>query len=149
MLVYRITLSKYADALVASGNEGRWNSRGLKIIYTAGSRSLACLENLVHRSGMGLNGLFSAMIIEIPDQLTITEIGQNELPEGWTNPFSSKLTRSMGDLWYRGQETAILKIPSAIIPAEHNYIINTIHPSFKKIKLLRTEPFLFDNRLPV
>lgn len=149
MLVYRITLSKYSGELIASGNEGRWNSRGVKVVYSAGSRSLACLENLVHRGGNGLDQLFKTMIVEIPDNVPITEIGEELLPDGWTNPFSSKLTRSMGDKWYFDAETAVLRVPSAIIPAENNYLLNTLHPQFKRIKLLRTEPFLFDARFSV
>jgi RES domain-containing protein len=148
MLAYRITLGKYANQLVASGNEGRWNTRGAKVIYAASSRSLACLENLVHRSGIGPEYLFKAMIIDIPGTIPVTTIDVKQLPENWNTLFSLNLTRNMGELWYRERNTLILKVPSAIIPAEHNIIINTQHPLFSKVKLLRTEPFLFDQRLP-
>jgi RES domain-containing protein len=148
MLVYRITLAKYANALVASGNEGRWNTRGAKVIYSASSRSLACLENLVHRSGIGPEYLFKTMIIEIPGTIPVTTIDIKQLPDNWNTLFSLNLTRNMGELWYRERNTLLLKVPSAIIPAEHNIIINTQHPFFSKVKLVRTEPFLFDQRLP-
>ena len=58
MLVYRITKTMYADRLVASGGAARWNSRGQFVIYTAATRALACLENVVHRSGEGLTAIF-------------------------------------------------------------------------------------------
>jgi RES domain-containing protein len=148
MLVYRITLSKYAGQLVASGNEARWNSSGNQVIYTAGSRSLACLENLVHRSGIGANFSFTAMIIEIPDRLPLTEITEKQLPKNWNKLLTATATRNLGDAWYAGNKTPVLKIPSAIIPAESNYLLNTGHPLFPQIKLLCTEPFLFDARLP-
>lgn len=147
MLIYRITLEQYSQNLVSSGNEGRWNSRGAKVIYSAGSRSLACLENIVHRNGIGFDRSYRAMIIEVPDSLPMKEITLKQLPEGWTNLFSARITRSMGDEWYGNNETPILKVPSAIIPAENNYLLNSLHPLFKKIKLLYTEPFLFDARL--
>lgn len=147
MLIYRITLEQYSHNLLSSGNEGRWNNRGAKVIYSAGSRSLACLENIVHRNGIGFDQLYRAMIIEVPDNLPVKEILLNQLPEGWTNLFSARLTRSMGDDWYLKNETPVLKVPSAIIPAENNYILNSLHPLFKKIRLLKTEPFLFDARL--
>ncbi|MBL7727087.1 MAG: RES family NAD+ phosphorylase [Dinghuibacter sp.] len=147
MVVYRITLAEYARSLFASGNEARWNSRGAKVMYTAESRSLACLENLVHRGGIGLNGLFRTMVIEIPDSLPVTVFSSDDLPDGWAAPFATAITRGLGDNWYRLQQTPVLKVCSAIIPAENNFIINTLHPSFKKIKLLRTEPFMFDTRL--
>lgn len=147
MLIYRITLARYADKLISSGNEGRWNSRGAKVIYSAGSRSLACLENIVHRNGIGSDQSYRAMIIEVPDSIPVKEILLKHLPEGWANLFSAKLTRSMGDEWYTRNETPVLKVPSAIVPAENNYILNTLHPLFKRVKLLQTEPFLFDPRL--
>ena len=67
MLVFRIALTKYAKILVASGRAARWNSNDVKVIYTANSRALACLENVVHRSKLGLSANFSLMQIGIPD----------------------------------------------------------------------------------
>ena len=74
MEIYRICLAKYAGELVASGNPGRWNLRGQLVIYAACSRALACLENVVHRSGEGLNSLFKVIRIEVPDTLAIAEL---------------------------------------------------------------------------
>ena len=74
MEIYRICLAKYAGELVASGNPGRWNLRGQLVIYAAGSRALACFENVVHRSGEGFNSLFKVIRIDIPDTLAIAEL---------------------------------------------------------------------------
>ena len=64
MHVFRIsTFSK----LIASGNPARWNSKGNYVIYTSTNRALACLENIVHRSGEGLENKFKILTIEIPD----------------------------------------------------------------------------------
>ncbi|WP_231635068.1 RES family NAD+ phosphorylase [Pedobacter sp. PACM 27299] len=76
-------MSNYAGSLVASGRAARWNPNDVSMIYTAESRSLACLENVVHRSQFGLNSAFQVMTIEIPDDLPIASIPLKSLPENW------------------------------------------------------------------
>ena len=147
MIVYRITLEKWSYNLFASGNSGRWNSKGNYVIYTASSRSLACLENLVHRSGEGLNSLFKIIEIEIPDDLKISEIKKNELEKDWFESTKYLYCQNLGDKWIRANKFCVLKVPSSIITEENNYILNYYHPDFKKIKIIRITDFLFDNRL--
>ena len=149
MLVYRITLEKYAHCLIASGNPARWNSKDVKMIYTASTRALACLENVVHRSALGLQQNFRTMVIEIPDHLFSTVIDKEELPANWHLFQNYPLTQTMGDSWIQKAETAVLKIPSAIIAEESNYLLNPAHEDFKKIELVRTEPFDFDPRIKI
>jgi RES domain-containing protein len=85
MLVYRISLAKYASSLKASGRAARWNPNEVEMIYTAGSRSLACLENVVHRNQIGLNMAFKVMTIDIPDDLLILSILRKDLSEHWSD----------------------------------------------------------------
>lgn len=147
MFVYRITLAKYSDQLVASGRAARWNSNDVKLIYTSSSQSLACLENVVHRSHLGLNQQFRLLKIEIPDSLTITEIKLLELSKKWSAFESIPITQKAGDNWITSFKTAVLKVPSSIIFQENNYLINPKHVDFEKIKLISVEPFVFDNRI--
>jgi len=149
MQVFRITLTKYTDTLFASGYAARWNSKGVKVIYSAGSRSLACLENIVHRSSRGLKSSFSTMVIDIPNHVKVQTIAQKELPKGWheTSLVAHKLSRVVGDEWVSSQNTCVLKVPSALINEEYNYIINPQHNSFKKIKIKKVSSFQFDKRL--
>ncbi|NCD68463.1 RES family NAD+ phosphorylase [Mucilaginibacter agri] len=147
MLVYRIALTKYADKLFASGRAARWNPNETEVIYTASSRSLACLENVVHRSQLGLNQLFSVMTIEIPDELKKDIVNHTELPHDWREFQQMPLTQAIGEKWIKGGKTATMQVPSAIIEEETNYLLNPKHPDFKKIKLLRTEMFVFDVRI--
>src|SRR4051794_27144446 len=147
MQVYRITLEKYSHSLVASGNPARWNSKDVKLIYTASSRALACLENVVHRSSLGLRSLFRTMVIEIPDRLPITTLNKEELPLDWHLFQQFPSTQVLGDAWTSKKETAILKVPSAIIAEECNYLLNPLHMDFQNIKLVRIEPFEFDPRI--
>lgn len=132
---------------MASGRAARWNPNDTEMVYTAGSRSLACLENVVHRNQLGLNNSFQVMTIEIPDDLAILTIGLKKLPEDWADFSNMNLTQDIGQDWIKNAKSAILKVPSSIIPAEHNYLINPHHPDFKLIKLLQSEPFVFDQRI--
>jgi RES domain-containing protein len=147
MYIYRITLAEYAASLVAPGSQGRWNSFGSKVIYTAATRSLACLENLVHRDGEGLKELFKVMVIVVPELVSINELLISDLPPGWTEYKKQPYTRRIGDTWLQSFESCILRVPSAIISYEYNYLINPAHPEFKHISIAATEDFMFDSRL--
>ncbi len=146
MLVYRIVREKYALGLSASGFRNRWNEDGQYVIYTSNSRPLACLENLVHRSYAGKDELFKTMIIYLPDELPVLSIHAEELPKNWKKDFCATCL-SIGKDWYRQNEYPVLKVPSSIIPAEWNFVLNTKHPDFFKIKMTDTEDFFFDTRL--
>lgn len=147
MLVYRITKTMYADGLVASGGAVRWNSRGQFVIYTAAPRALACLENVVHRSGEGLTADFRVMLIDVPESLFIETIPPESLSADWYSFQQYDASQRIGGEWLRKGQSAVLKVPSAIIPHEWNYLLNPAHPDFARVKLLRTEPFVFDPRI--
>jgi RES domain-containing protein len=146
MEVYRICLEEYSHGLFASGFRGRWNVKGSFVVYTAGSRALACLENVVHRSGEGLQSLFKVVVIQLPDDLTRERITANQLPAGWHKTQNYPLCHPLGEARYQSRSSAILEVPSSIIPNEYNYILNTRHPDFKAIQILRWEDFDFDPR---
>ena len=147
MLVYRITKAMYADRLVASGGAARWNNRGQFVIYTAATRALACLENVVHRSGEGLLDTFRVMVIEIAEDLIMETILPDTLPSGWFDFQHYDTCQRIGGEWLRNGRSAVLKVPSAIIANEWNYLLNPAHPDFARTTLLHTEPFAFDPRI--
>ena len=149
MLVFRIAVSKYADRLQASGRAARWNPNEVNIIYTSSSRSLASLENVVHRSQLGLNELFKVMTIKIDDQVRINSIKLNDLPADWKEFHSMPYTQAIGEKWVNEKTTAILAIPSSVIQEEVNYLLNPAHPDFKHINLINTCPFVFDHRIKI
>ena len=146
MTVFRITTEKWCKSLSASGYPARWSAKGKFVIYTAESRSLACLENLVHRSGEGSNTLFKVMLIEIPDKLTIETINETALTKGWFKIDNYPYCQSIGEKWLNESKSCVLKVPSVIVKKEHNYLINPNHPDFKRITLLGNEDFDFDSR---
>lgn len=147
MHVFRIALEKYSKSLVASGVAARWNATDVKMIYTASTRALACLENVVHRSAIGLQANFRTLVIEVPEDIAIKIVSKEELPFDWHLFENYPFTQSLGDAWISSGETPVLQVPSAIIAEEYNYLLNPGHEDFKKVKLNRTELFEFDPRI--
>jgi RES domain-containing protein len=147
MLVYRIVLTRYAGKLIASGRAARWNPNDVDMIYAAASRSLACLENSVHRSQAGLSLLFSVMTIEIPDHIKIRTILPDSLSANWTDYNAMSVTQNIGHQWIKENESAVLQVPSSIIEEEVNYLLNPAHPDFSLIRIIKAQPFVFDKRI--
>jgi len=147
MRVYRISLAIYSRTLLASGNPARWNSKEVKMIYTAQSRALACLENIVHRDSKGLQKSFRIMEIDIPDKLKIERILETDLIADWKNFYNIPYTQQIGDDWITSLKTPVLQVPSVIVTGDFNYLINPSHKDFSSIKLLSAVPFEFDSRI--
>jgi len=147
MHVYRICLARWADSLNASGQAARWNSKENLVIYSANSRPLACLENVLCRSGEGLMEAFRVLTIEISDEVRVEIFDDTRLPEHWASFQEVDSTQAFGDEWLRSGRTAILQIPSALLPLEFNFLINPNHADFARISLLSSEPFAFAPRL--
>jgi len=149
MEVFRIATSKYAKSLIASGASARWNRGGEFVLYTASTRSLATLELMVHVNAIKLLTNYKVMVISIEDNDNhIEKLLSRKLPKNWRGFQAYSKLQSIGSDWYRSNRSLVLKIPSAIITSEYNYIINTRHPDFlKSVKLVRTEDFYFDERI--
>lgn len=147
MLVYRIVAKKWSYRLHSPGVEGRWNRSGSFVIYTSSSRSLACLENIVHRSFLEPAIPFCCMIIEIPERTEI-EIADPGLINGsWSDDRIFRICQETGTKWLKENKTPVLQVPSAIINKENNFVLSMKHPFFKNFRLVGTEDFIFDQRL--
>ena len=147
MEIYRIVKTEYSNALFASGRVNRWNYKGEKVIYTAASRSLACLENVVHSSGELLLGQFMVMVIYVPDELSIDIIGRTQLPDDWFFRARHPACQTLGSEWYQSRTSPVLKVPSAIVHQEYNYLLNAEHDQYNHIQLVDQRPFAFDPRI--
>jgi len=146
--VFRISADKYATLLTASGSANRWNKQKQFVIYTAASRSLASLELVVHRAAIQPAIAYKVMIIYLPDDEALyQQVAINELPKNWRTMSAYPMLQNIGSTWYQEKQSLILKIPSVIIPQEYNYIINTMHTDFSKVKLINVEDYFWDGRL--
>ncbi|GAC1309216.1 MAG: RES family NAD+ phosphorylase [Mucilaginibacter sp.] len=149
MILYRIVKCSYADDLSGTGARlygGRWSSEGRPAVYLASSRSLAVLEVLVHLPPLMIPNDYCLVEIDVPDN-SITQISDNQLPVSWKDISPPLVLRQTGDEFLKKQADLLMKVPSAIVPAEFNYLLNTRHPDMKKVKILKSEPFDFDQRL--
>lgn len=147
MLVYRIVHKKFRRSLTASGMEGRWNSEGNKVIYSADSIALAFLENMIRRQGVGFNLDFKIMVIEVLDKTKITILNPDDLNPDWRDHNNYSQCQKIGNQWYDENKTLLLKVPSAVLPQSFNFVINTTHADYKKIKLIGVSDLIPDKKI--
>ena len=150
MIVYRLCRKNYAHDLSGRGAEisgGRWNSKGVAALYTSSSRALCVMEILVHVPAGIIPKDYYLISIEFPDDILIKTIDVKKLPANWASNPISAVTQRIGDTFFSGQKELVLKVPSAIIKDDWNYLINPTHKDFHQVKDLSSEPFGFDARL--
>ena len=146
---WRIVKEKYAATAFngegASRTGGRWNSRGVWVVYTSASRSLAALETLVHLNPPVLFR-YVTLRMEFDDGL-VEKADSDPLPVDWIEHPPPPSTKDMGDRWVAEGRSAVLELPSVIIPGESNYLLNPAHPDSRHFVIGKPERFAFDPRL--
>lgn len=151
MLIYRLCGARHLatafTGLGASLAGGRWNHRGTAVIYGSGSLALSALESLVHFSARTAPPDYVRFEIVVPAGVRVEAVDRASLPPGWAEEDPPLTTRDLGTRWAEGGRSLILKIPSAIIPTEHNYLINPRHQDFTRLSIGPPLPFFFDPRL--
>jgi len=148
MIIYRLATSAHKEDISGTGSKifgGRWNSPGVAALYTAEHISLALLEILVRTGRKNIPASYNLIKILIPDSLTIVSIPEKKLKQAWEHNLA--YTQWMGDEMLKTNAALIIKVPSAIVPEEHNFLVNPTHPDFKKVKIITTSAFDFDKRL--
>lgn len=149
MEVFRICKNQYSHDLSGTGAKlagGRWNRKGIPVLYTSGSVSLATLEVLVHIPVSLVPSNFSLVKISIPDYSILT-VEKEKLPFGWDDLIPLDSLKTVSDKWITENKFLVLKVPSAIVRSEFNYLINPQHEDFKTVSVKSVEPFRFDERL--
>lgn len=148
MFVWRICALKYQDSAFSGlgglSVPGRWHTQGRLIVYTAENLALASLEVFVHLESDRLK--LVAIRANLPEDLEIEEINQQSLPRNWQSPQSYSKLQLIGKEWLRSCRTPILKVPSAIVPVESNYLLNPDHPRLRFFLEPALE-FYFDRRM--
>jgi RES domain-containing protein len=151
VVIWRICQRRYADhPLEGEGARrygGRWSYPGTQVVYTAGSLALAALEVLVHVDHDLAPTDLVMIAIEVPRGIRTETIPQADLPPHWRiTPAPDHLQR-LGTAWIQRGTSALLQVPSAVIPEESNYLINPAHPACRRLKVGSPRPFTFDPRL--
>ena len=148
-IVWRLLTARLADAAFTGEGArlygGRWNRKGVPMVYTAGSQSLATLEMLVQDEP--LRARYAMISVGLPKNLKIERVAVEELPADWRDLEARDQTQAIGTAWAKRKSSAVLAVPSAVIPAEYNYLLNPLHPAFSKIEIGEPQDFITDLRL--
>jgi len=147
---WRIVSSNYKDnAYTGDGARiygGRWNSKGVAVVYTAGSLALASIEMIVNLPAPKLLQKYVRISAQISSDL-VSDLSEADLPEDWNSRPISPSTRGIGDRWVKKQSSAVLRVPSIVVPDEYYYLLNPIHPDFAKIEIGKPIVYYFEPRL--
>jgi len=152
MTLHGVRIVKAKHAATAFSGEGakrfggRWNTPGTAMVYTAGSASLAILEMLAHLNSHELMNRYVLFEVTFDDSL-VTVVDPASLPRNWRKSPPSVSVQHVGDAWVVGAASAVLRVPSTIVPAEWNYLLNPAHVDFGAIKIGLRQSVRFDPRL--
>ncbi len=151
MFCWRISKKKYvASAFDGEGSRrkgGRWTPKGYLAFYTADTEALAALEQFVQLGEEGQFIQFVCFKIEIPEKIRIKEIDMGSLPANWKETPAPDSLKAYGAEWLVQKQFAVLKVPSALISSEYNFILNPLHPDFQKIIIGSPKEFRYDYRM--
>jgi RES domain-containing protein len=151
IVAWRIAKARHAntafDGEGARREGGRWNPRGVPVVYAAESLSLAALEQFVHIPKAAAGISFISFKVEIPPEVKVAELGIASLPPNWRAEPVPDETMAIGEAWFKGRTSSVLKVPSVIIPEEFDYVLNPVHPEFRKIRIKTPKSFSFDPRM--
>jgi RES domain-containing protein len=146
---WRISKKRYAkNALDGEGAYrygGRWNSRGVRVVYLSSSPALAALEVLVNADAQLLLAVpYVAIAVEFDESLVTRP---ERLPKNWRDDPPPKSAARIGDNWVVSAASLLLEVPSAVIPFEQNYLLNPAHPAMGSLRIGKPQAFSFDPRL--
>ncbi|MEN8178300.1 MAG: RES domain-containing protein [Pseudomonadota bacterium] len=147
--VWRMVTARFIDTAFSGEGArrygGRWNHKGVPLIYTAGSQSLAMLEMLVQDEP--LRAHYFMIPAEIPSGLRMDHMNLDQLPPDWREYSALERLRTIGTEWATQQSSAILAVPSAVVTAETNYLLNPKHLDFANISIGEPQELITDLRL--
>jgi RES domain-containing protein len=144
VIVWRI--SNYADLDGTGGLQsgGRWHNRGVPVVYLAESTALAMLEVLVHFDLADMPASYQLLEVET-GEAGIANLDETVLSANWRE--NAATTRGIGDQWLARGASALLRVPSVVVPRGYNYLYNPRHPDGSKVSIISTTRELFDPRL--
>ncbi|KWE48795.1 hypothetical protein WL76_23715 [Burkholderia ubonensis] len=143
-------ISNYADLKGIGGLRagGRWHFAGQPVVYLAEHPALALLETLVHLeipSVAQLPNGYQLLRVEVPDSVAVAEIAEHDAPADWrTNP---DWTKGAGTEWLQTKPSALLRVPSAVVPHAHNFLLNPLHPAVAEIRIAEIVQAPYDSRI--
>jgi RES domain-containing protein len=142
-------ISRFADLSGEGGRlaPGRWHQRGGRIVYLADHPASALVEVLVHLEvdAAELPTVYQLLAIDVPDTTRLETVDVANLPENWRG--HERVTRALGDRWLAEKRTVLLRVPSAIVPATSNWLLNPAHDDARAVTIVDVIRAPFDQRL--
>lgn len=149
--VYRLAKNKRRnEAFRGLGGvhaSSRWTSRGRPVVFTAESISLALLEFTVHHRRRNWIPSSVMVVADVPEDASMEAVDIDQLPDDWRAEESPAELRGFGDDWLERGDALVLRVPSAIVPEECNFLINPSHPDFHGITIHPPSDYIIDGRL--
>jgi RES domain-containing protein len=125
---------------------GRWNSNGVAVVYTAQSQSLAALELLANADSASLLERYVFISVEFSSHL-VQKVDFSSMPQNWQADPAPQESKDIGDTWVASGSSCVLQVPSVIVPAESNFLLNPRHVDYRKLRIGKPLRFRFDPRL--
>lgn len=150
-VAWRLSKARHAahafDGEGARLEGGRWNSRGIPVVYLADHPALAVLEAFVNLKAAASKIDFVIFRVEIPAEVPLLELAIADLPSRWRVEPPTRETMAIGEKWIREGKAAVLKVPSALVPWVANFVLNPRHPLARRVSIGAAEKFSFDPRM--
>ena len=149
MRVWRIASATHAafDGEGARRHGSRWTPKGRPVVFTSATLSLAALERFVHVDPDLEPDDLVAIAVDIEKSIAIEAVTLTELPADWRAYPAPLALAAIGERWFAASKSAVLSVPSVVIPLERNFILNPTQKDFGKLAVGRPEPFSFDPRM--
>jgi RES domain-containing protein len=147
--VWRIARAAHAacDGEGARLHGSRWTPKGFPAVFASSTLSLAALERFVHTDPDLEPSDLVAIAIDIGSGVALTSVELADLPYDWRAFPAPPRLALFGERWLQASRTAVLLVPSVVVPHERNLILNPVHPDFAAFEIGRPEPFGFDPRM--
>jgi RES domain-containing protein len=145
MVLWRV--SRHRDLKGAGGLRapGRWHERGLPVVYLAESPAGALLEACAHAAANDVPPRYTLLAIEVDARVSMESLDVSTLPANWPEHLAK--TREIGSAWLRAGRTALLRIPSALVPATFNVMLNPLHSDAARLRIQSAVKYPFDPRI--
>jgi RES domain-containing protein len=151
IVAWRLTKARHAahafDGEGARLEGGRWNPRGIPVVYMADHPALAALEAFVNLKAAAAKIEFVIFRVEIPAEVPLLELAIADLPLRWRDEPPTRETMAIGEKWIREGRAAVHKVPSVLVPGAANFVLNPRHPAASRVRIGAVVRFSFDPRM--
>lgn len=153
LTIWRLEKQRYVDTAFRGKGSlktgGRWHHKGTQVAYASEHPGVAVLEKLVwlERYEVARESNYVLLPLQIAPSEHLETLQESDLPDDWDTFPHPKSTRDMGTQWFKEESSAVLAVPSAVLPLAKNYLINPFHPDFHELEQGEPVPFSWDARL--